>query len=145
MRQINQLAIALARAMHLRQNGKFEDAIDVLRGALSDVADADLGRLLQMSRLELLDYLGDNAGLATEGQCSIADVLYEYSLSSRSTDQERSAAALERALWIYEACVVSGATLPLHVHERLESASPGRRNVQQDSQQEDWKTGEENA
>ncbi len=137
------MAIALARALHLRQNGQFEDAIEVLRQALAEVADADFQRLLQMSRTELLNYLADNVGLASEEQCSIADVLYEYSLSASSVDAERSAAARERAVWIYEACLASGATLPLHVHERLGPADPGMSDPRRDSHYEDLQTGED--
>ncbi len=126
MRQVHQLAIALARAMHLRQSGQFEEAVEMLRTSLSAIADADFERLIRMSRRELLDFLGVVAGLKSEEMCGIGDVLYEYSRSGRIVERKDCAAARQRAIWIYEMCVASGVTVPLHVHERLADGESAR-------------------
>ena len=122
MRQVRQLAIALARAMNLRQDGRILEATEVLEASMSEVGLPDLSRLLSMSRADLLDVLQEPDGWSMEGASSIADALFEYAVLGGGQDEDRAGAARERALWLYEECLRSGQTVPLHIHERLAAA-----------------------
>ncbi|NND70242.1 MAG: hypothetical protein HKN43_01555 [Rhodothermales bacterium] len=77
MRQVRQLAQALARAMLHRNTNQYDEAIEEIDRAVSANGEVDIKRMLTYSRSELQDYLSGEAGIDVEFAVSLSTMLRE--------------------------------------------------------------------
>ena len=109
MRQIQQLVQVLLQVLFNKQQGNHEEARSVLDEGLKSTFDADLNELLAMNRETCMELCSPSnafhAGLAV----ALADLLRE----------EGTPPALQRARWLYEASIVTGAAVSLEILEWL--------------------------
>lgn len=109
MRQIQQLIQVLLMVLTKRRDGDYEEARSILDEGLQSTFNADLETLLAMDQSAFMALCSPSnafhAGLAV----ALADLLRE----------EGSHAADERAQWLYEASIQTGAALSLEALEWL--------------------------
>jgi hypothetical protein len=109
MRQIQQLVQVLLQVLFNKQEGNHEVARSVLDEGLKSTFKADLNELLTMERKTFMELCSPSnsfhAGLAV----ALADLLRE-----EGTDP-----ALQRARWLYEASIATGAAVSLDALEWL--------------------------
>ncbi|MDE2996934.1 MAG: hypothetical protein OXT73_09400 [Bacteroidota bacterium] len=103
MRQIQQLIQVLMQVLFKKQEGQHEEARTILSEGLVANFDTDLDALLAMDQSAFMELCSPSnafhAGLAV----ALADLLRE----------EPTAAAAERAYWLYEASLEKGAALSM--------------------------------
>lgn len=103
MRQIQQLIQVLMQVLFKKQEGQHEEARTILSEGLVANFDTDLDALLAMDQAAFMELCSPSnafhAGLAV----ALADLLRE----------EPTAAAAERAYWLYEASLEKGAALSM--------------------------------
>ena len=109
MRQIQQLVQVLLQVLFNKQQGDHDVARSVLDEGLKATFDADLNELLAMDRDSFMELCSPSnafhAGLAV----ALADLLRE----------EGTIPALQRARWLYEASIATGAAVTLEALEWL--------------------------
>lgn len=114
MRQIQQLIQVLLQVLTKRKQGDFEEAQSLLNEGLQATFHTDLETLLAMEKEDFMDLCSPSnafhAGLAV----ALADLLRE----------EDTDAADERARWLYEASISTGAALSLDALEWLSAHRP---------------------
>jgi hypothetical protein len=120
LRQIHQMVQALAQVLIHRQAGQLEEAQEALERSLGEVTGVAMPRLRHLTREELLALCGVGRDFVPDKAAALADLLYEDS----DPDGRR------RALWLYEAALESGATLPIDVQDRVTLL---RAEIQSDS------------
>ena len=114
LREVQQLARVLAQVLFHKRAGQTDEAQEVLVEGLRAVFGADAADLIAVPREPLLARCSADGALAGEKAVAVADLLRE----------EGSAPARERALWLYEAALASGAAVPFDIHERIASVRP---------------------
>jgi hypothetical protein len=114
MRQIQQLVQVLLQVVTRRRQGDYEEAQSILNEGLEATFNADLDTLLTMEKDDFMALCSPSnafhAGLAV----ALADLLRE----------ETTVRADERARWLYEASISTGAALSLDAIEWLETHRP---------------------
>ncbi|MGA0255620.1 MAG: hypothetical protein ACO3NR_07980 [Rhodothermales bacterium] len=114
MRQIQQLVQVLLQVVTRRRQGDYEEAQSILNEGLEATFSADLDTLLTMEKDDFMALCSPSnafhAGLAV----ALADLLRE----------ETTVRADERARWLYEASIATGAALSLDAIEWLETHRP---------------------
>jgi len=114
MRQIQQLVQVLLQVVTRRRQGDYEEAQSILNEGLEATFHADLDTLLTMEKDDFMALCSPSnafhAGLAV----ALADLLRE----------ETTVRADERARWLYEASIATGAALSLDAIEWLETHRP---------------------
>jgi hypothetical protein len=114
MRQIQQLVQVLLQVVTRRRQGDYEEAQSILNEGLEATFNADLDTLLTMEKDDFMALCSPSnafhAGLAV----ALADLLRE----------ETTVRADERARWLYEASIATGAALSLDAIEWLEAHRP---------------------
>ena len=114
MRQIQQLIQVLLQVLTKRKQGDFEEAQTLLNEGLQATFHTDLDTLLAMEKEDFMDLCSPSnafhAGLAV----ALADLLRE----------EDADAADERARWLYEASISTGAALSLDALDWLNAHRP---------------------
>ncbi len=114
MRQIQQLVQVLLQVVTRRRQGDYEEAQSILNEGLEATFSADLDTLLTMEKDDFMALCSPSnafhAGLAV----ALADLLRE----------ETTVRADERARWLYEASIATGAALSLDAIEWLEAHRP---------------------
>ena len=109
LRQVQQLAEVLARALFHKQAEQPDQARDVVSDGLASVLGLDLGALCKLSQADVLALCAPGGVLSGDKAVAVADVLREAP----------AAAAARRALWLYEAALGSGEAVPFDVHARM--------------------------
>ncbi|MDT7858024.1 hypothetical protein RQM47_15360 [Rubrivirga sp. S365] len=110
LRQVQQLAQALAQALFHKRADQSEQAQGALAAGLESALGLELEVLCRLPREEVLALCLPDGARSDERAVAVADLL-------RETD---SAAGQRRALWLYEAVLASGGAVPFDVHERIE-------------------------
>ncbi|NBW93491.1 MAG: hypothetical protein EBR20_03840 [Bacteroidetes bacterium] len=114
MRQIQQLVQVLLQVVTRRRQGDYEEAQSILNEGLEATFSADLDTLLTMEKDDFMALCSPSnafhAGLAV----ALADLLRE----------ETTVRADERARWLYEASIATGAALSLDAIEWLATHRP---------------------
>ncbi|MDT0630982.1 hypothetical protein [Rubrivirga litoralis] len=111
LRQVQQLAQALALALFHKRAEQPEQAQEALAAGLAGALGLELEALCRLPREDVLARCLPDGARSDESALAVADVL-------RETD---SAAGWRRALWLYEAVLSSGGAVPFDVHERIEA------------------------
>ena len=114
LREVQQLARVLAQVLFHKRAGQTDEAQEALAEGLGRVSGTEAAELLDMPREVLVARCSADGALAGEKAVAVADLLRE----------EGSAPARERALWLYEAALASGAAVPFDIHERIASVRP---------------------
>ncbi len=102
LRQIHQLAQALALVLFQRRSGRDEEAGETLDAALLDALGLDAAGLLGLERPALLAACGGEGALGAARMLAVADLLREEAamLDARSL-YAGAAAGYARARWLY--------------------------------------------
>lgn len=111
LRQIHQLVQALAVVLFHKKAAQYDQAQEALTEAVEETLDVRLEALQQLPREEVLALCSTGDTLSSEKAVALADLLRE----------DETAAGRERALWLYEAALEAGGTVPFDVHERMAS------------------------
>ena len=112
LRQVQQLAQALAQVLLLRQANKTTEAQQVLADGLEGTLGLTLKELRHLSRAELLTMCTPGGVFSGESSVAAADLLRE----------DEAAAGRERALWLYESALTSADTaVPFDIYQRIET------------------------
>ena len=111
VRQVQQLARVLAQVLFHKRVDQAEEAQEVLAEGLQSALGIELADLRRLTREEVLGACSADGLFAGDHAVAVADLLRE----------DESAAGRERALWLYEAAVASGAAVPLDIHSRTTS------------------------
>ena len=111
LRQIHQLVQALAVVLFHKKAERHDQAQEALVEAVEEALGLSMEELRQLPREGLLDLCTAGDALSSEKAVALADLLRE----------DETAAGRERALWLYEAALDSGGTVPFDVHERMTS------------------------
>ncbi len=120
MRQIYQMAQALAKILFKKQTQQYDAVQDLLEKTFTDVTGFTLDEIRRLSQAELLDLCDWNGGIHSEKALALADLLIEDAeMQDHLQHEEAAYASRERALWLYEAAFASGGTVPLDIHVRL--------------------------
>lgn len=109
LRQIQQFVQVLAEVLARKRGHQPELAYETLTEGIRDLLGLELAMVLQLDRDALLALCMVDDWFSGDKAVALADLLHE----------EGSAAADERALWLYEAALTSDAALPFDVHERM--------------------------
>jgi len=109
VRQVQQLARVLAQVLFHKKAGQPDEAQTIMAEELENVLGLDLAALHILSREDLLDLCSPGGALAGEKAVAVADLLRE----------DEAAAGQQRALWLYEEALASGAAVPFDIHERI--------------------------
>ena len=118
LRQIHQFVQVLAEVLARKRGHQLELAYETLTEGIREVLGIELAEVLQLDRDALLDLCTTDAWISGDKAVALADLLHE----------EGSAAADQRALWLYEAALSSDAAVPFDIHERIAALriSPAR-------------------
>ncbi len=111
LRQVQQLAQALAAILFNKQERRAELAEDQMTLALRDVFDRDLDQLCALTQAEIIELCSPGGVFSSELALALADLLREAG----------SPESRERAAWLYEAAVEAGELMPMDIHERIEA------------------------
>jgi hypothetical protein len=111
VRQVQQLTRVLAQVLFHKRADRADEAQEVLAEGLESVLGHGLATLRLLTREELLAACTTDGLFAGEMAVAVADLLRE----------DDSAAGRERALWLYEAALASGAAVPFDIHTRIAS------------------------
>ena len=109
LRQIHQLVQALATVFFHKRAEQYGQAQEVLTEAVEETLGLPLDQLRQLPREDVLALCATGSAFSPEKAVALADLLRE----------DEAAAGRERALWLYEAALDSGGTVPFDVHERM--------------------------
>ena len=109
MRQIQQLVQVLLQVLFNKQQGNHEEARSVLDEGLKSTFQADLDELLAMDRASFMELCSPSNAFHGGLAVALADLLRE----------EGTEAALQRARWLYEASIATGAPVTLETLEWL--------------------------
>ena len=109
LRQIHQLAQALAQVLFRKQAGQYEEAQDLLGQTLRDVTGLDPEGFRQLPREALLALCTAGQTFSNDKALALADLLRE----------DETPEGRQRSLWLYEEVLQRGDTVPFDVHERL--------------------------
>ena len=109
LRQVQQLAQALADALFHKRAGRPEEAQEALAEGVAEASGLELRALYRLPREETLALCSRDGAFSSDKAVAVADVL-------RETD---SAAGWERALWLYEAALAAGGAVPFDVCDRI--------------------------
>ncbi len=114
MRQVHQLASALARVILQRETGQLEEAGALLSEALTSVTGTDVVRLRRATNAELVEVCSSGGRLSPDMAVAIADVLAEDARIRRAAGDSTAADESDRrARWLYEQARRAGAAVPL--------------------------------
>lgn len=103
MRQIQQLVQVLLQVLFNKQEGRHEEAQTILNEGLKATFKADLDELLSMDKDAFMELCSPSSAFHAELAVALADLLRV----------EGSAAAVDRAQWLYQASIMQGAALSL--------------------------------
>ena len=117
LRQVQQLAQALAAILFNKKERRPDLAESHLIRALREVFHRDLDQLRAMQRTELIEMCSPGGVWSADLVLALADLL-------REDDAPKSH---ERAGWLYEAALESGDLVPMDIHQRIESLRKRRR------------------
>ncbi|NNE36053.1 MAG: hypothetical protein HKN13_12500 [Rhodothermales bacterium] len=119
MRQVRQLAAALARAIQLRRAGQIGEAEELVRGTLKQSVELDVVTLLTLPLDQVLDEIRARGAMHGDLLVGVADALYEYALLQGTQESGLGDAARQRAIEIYVECIRANYPVPLHAMERV--------------------------
>jgi len=120
MRQIHQMTQALAQVLFKKQVADHDAVQELLEMTLEQVTGFSLAQIRRLSQDELLGLCAADGIVHGDKALALADLLIEAAAMQERRDQNEAAyASRERALWLYEAAMQAGGTLPLDIHERL--------------------------
>jgi hypothetical protein len=114
MRQIQQLVQVLLQVVTRRRQGDYEEAQSILNEGLEATFSADLDTLLTMEKDDFMALCSPSNAFHAGLAIALADLLRE----------ETTVRADERARWLYEASIATGAALSLDAIEWLETHRP---------------------
>lgn len=127
LRQLHQLTQALVQVLAKKQQGQHEEARQMAEAAVAELAGTD--RLYTLSRADLLALCTSDGHLNADMAVALADLIRESAppgagdqLDGQADDEARL--LRERALWLYEAALQSGETVPLDIHDRMAGLRP---------------------
>jgi len=109
LRQVQQFAHVLAEVLFQKRQNLFELAQKTLAEGVQELLGLELATVLQLDRDALLALCTTDAWFSGDKAVALADLLHE----------EGSPAADERALWLYEAALMSDAAVPFDIHDRI--------------------------
>ncbi|HET6568620.1 MAG TPA: DUF6483 family protein [Rhodothermales bacterium] len=109
LRQISQLAQALARVLFKKQAKEYVEAQEILASELKRVFGMDLEQIHTLDLEDLLALCRSGDGTSAEMALILADLLRE----------DASPAGRQQAVWLYETALAAGGPVPLDVHERI--------------------------
>ena len=109
MRQIQQLVQVLLQVLFNKQQGNHDEARSILDEGLKSTFDADLDDLLSMNRDTFMDLCSPSSAFHAGLAVALADLLRE----------EGTFPALQRARWLYQASISTGAAVSLDTPEWL--------------------------
>ncbi len=109
MRQVHQLARALATALGKRNAMADVELERTISDAVVAVTGVDLAQLRRASREELVEMCTRDGAFNTDIALGIAELLMV----------DGSADLSERALWLYQESLRVGGTLPHDIHDRI--------------------------
>ena len=116
LRQIHQLVQALAVVLFHKKAAQYDQAQEALTEAVEEALDVRFEELRQLPRDEVLALCATGGTLSSEKAVALADLLRE----------DETEAGRERALWLYEAALDSGGTVPFDIHERIAALRPSQ-------------------
>ena len=114
LRQIQQFVQVLAEVLARKKGHQHELAVETLTEGIRELLGLELAEVLQLDRDALLDLCTTEDWFSGDKAVVLADLLHE----------EGSAAADERAVWLYEAALTSDAAVPFDIHERIAALRP---------------------
>ncbi|MEO0557997.1 MAG: hypothetical protein AAF170_07420 [Bacteroidota bacterium] len=119
LRQIQQFVQVLAEVLARKKGHQHELAVETLTEGIRELLGLELAEVLQLDRDALLDLctyasMSGDDWFSGDKAVALADLLHE----------EGSAAADERAAWLYEAALTSDAAVPFDIHERIAALRP---------------------
>ena len=116
LRQIHQLVQALAVVLFHKKAAQYDQAQEALTEAVEEALDVRFEELRQLPRDEVLALCTTGGTLSPEKAVALADLLRE----------DETEVGRERALWLYEAALDSGGTVPFDIHERIAALRPSQ-------------------
>ena len=116
LRQIHQLVQALAVVLFHKKAAQYDQAQEALTEAVEETLDVRLDQLRRLPRDEVLALCTTGDAFSPEKAVALADLLRE----------DDTAAGRERALWLYEAALEAGGTVPFDIHERIAALRPSQ-------------------
>jgi len=120
LRQVHQLAHALARVISLDAARRHTEGQEMLSLVVQDITGVDLLRLRESSRAELRTLCSRDGGFSPDLAVALADVLMEDSRFHHSSGNQRTSdASRRRSLWLYELARDEGGTLPMDILQML--------------------------
>jgi hypothetical protein len=109
LRQVQQLAQVLAQVLVHKRMARPEQAQEALAEGVEAALGLPLEALCRLPRRQFLQRMAAEK-VSEDALLNLAALLYEG-----SDPRQR-----ERALWLYEAALASGRTVPIDVYERIE-------------------------
>lgn len=109
MRQIQQLVQVLLQVLFNKQQGNHDEARTILDEGLKSTFDADLNQLLSMDRDTFMELCSPSSAFHAGLAVALADLLRE----------EGTLPALQRARWLYQTSISTGAAVSLDTLEWL--------------------------
>lgn len=109
VRQVQQLNRVLAQALFHKRADRADEAQKVLAEGLESVLGIELASMRLLTREEVIEACTVEGLFVGDLAVAVADLLRE----------DESAAGRERALWLYEAALASGAAVPFDIHTRI--------------------------
>ena len=109
LRQVHQLAPALAVVVGRRGEGDGLEAQEALADVLARVLDLPLAELRAMGRAQIEALAAEDGRAVPEKAVALADLLRE----------DAEMAGRVRARWLYQFAVEAGGPVPFDVHERI--------------------------
>lgn len=111
LRQVQQLAQALAAILFNKKERRPELVEDHMTRALREVFKRDLSDLQALSLEEIIELCSPGGSWSAELALALADLLREDEMPESH----------ERAGWLYEAALESGDLVPMDIHKRIEA------------------------
>ncbi len=111
LRQVQQLAQALANILFNKRERRPDLVEDHMTMGLRDVFDRDLAQLQALNRDEIVELCSPGSVFSSELTLALADLLRE----------DGAPESHERAAWLYEAAVEAGELVPMDIHDRIEA------------------------
>ena len=109
LRQIQQAAQVLAQVLFHKNAREYDEAQDVLTNGLRDLTGWSVEALRNATPEALRSLCETGGAFSAEKAIILADLLRE----------DASEEGRKRALWLYEAVVAAGQTVPIDVHDRI--------------------------
>lgn len=109
LRQIQQAVQVLARVLYNKNAGAYDEAQQILVNGLQELTGWNIDELRRASLGVLRSICEAGGAFSADKAIPLADLLRE----------DASAEGRRRALWLYEAVVAAGQTVPFDVHDRI--------------------------